>query len=44
MRLVDQVVNNNSVRVVAAQAAPVPATAVKTNATSVFADLNGTRP
>ena len=44
MRLVDQVVNNNSVRVVAAQAAPMPATAVKTNATSVFADLNGTRP
>ena len=44
MQLVDQVVNNNSVRVVAAQAAPMPATAVKTNATAVFADLNGTRP
>jgi type VI secretion system protein ImpL len=44
MQLVNQVVNNKSIRVVAAQAAPKPVTAVKANAMSPLTDLNGATP
>ncbi|NNH00204.1 type VI secretion system membrane subunit TssM [Acinetobacter sp. ANC 5414] len=41
MQLVDQVVNNKSIRVVTAQAAPTAVTTVKANAMSPLTDLNG---
>lgn len=44
MQLVNQVVNNKSIRVVAAQTAPKPVTAVKANAMSPLTDLNGATP
>lgn len=39
MQLVDQVVNDKSVRVVSAQTAPVPVTLVKTNTTAALASM-----
>ncbi len=39
MQLVDQVVNDKSVRVVSAQTAPVPVTVVKTNTTATLASM-----
>ena len=44
MQLVNHVVNNKSIRVVAAQAAPTPVTAVKANAMSPLTDLYGATP
>ncbi|MEZ2903498.1 type VI secretion system membrane subunit TssM [Acinetobacter terrestris] len=44
MQLVNHVVNSKAIRVVAAQAAPTPVTAVKASATSPLTDLHGATP